>query len=209
MCWKCCFGSCSCNTADDEGARASAAIDRQIKEEKARYKSGKVLKPEGKTDWEEGLATGKQRFIHCSNITPYDIRQCRGLDPSKGKESVYWGENDSKRGQYLFAFGFEGGKVKPPPQSKFLGFSAGGFIYVFKLPRNTRFLTKKGVVKHGAEVGIIELVPMAVIQAYTWNDGDDEGTPIDLETWQPGKGDNRGIVVRSRSSSEGSLSESL
>jgi hypothetical protein len=182
MCWKCCFGWCKCNAAEteSEASKTSRAIDEQLAKDKARSDRHE-LTPEAKIDWQQGTLTQQREFIHCSNVTPYDIRQSGGLDPAKGREKVTWGNGQS--GQYLFAFPFEGGEVQPNPAAVRFGFAHGGFIYKFNLKKNTPFLSKSGVVSHSKEIAFLSKIPTDQLECYQWKNR--KAVPIDIDTWKP------------------------
>lgn len=131
-----------------------------------------LKKRENKNSWSAAFLNQAKWFIHCSGVTPQQILASGGLDPRKSSEvciPLNGLLGDWEWHEFIFAFEQDKpNELKPPKAAATAGFSAGGYIYRFQATRGTEYMSQHGNIVHGRETGFPNLIPVANIEAYSW-----------------------------------------
>ena len=112
-------------------------------------------------------------MVHCSKVTPDQVKKLGGLDPAKSSEYVIPAEPtphpDWQWNRFVFAFRYKAENFSPKA-TKVQGFAAGGYVYLITIPGNTQFMSKNGQIDDSKEVGFPNMIPLVQITgAFKYN----------------------------------------
>ena len=142
---------------------------------------GKKL--EQKTGWAMGTTANRETFVHCSMVTPDQVKVSGGLDPSKAREWVVPAESDHGDWRWhQFVFGFIYEKTNfPPKAARNLGFGEGGYVYLFTVPPGRAYMTASGTIMNNREVGFPDRIVLSDITGVFKYYGTTKGPDKQLE----------------------------